>query len=138
MTERHYENDAVRMTSCSAIKQLPKGGIKIKTESGEFEFFPSKEIVDPVGDTILYVKFNHKERLVLYHTTNHPESRQALEKFKISIMMANMMSRGKLENYVVRDIMDYIKEIEKIAEDFKGGKIKFKDGIHPEMKDVFK
>ena len=140
MAEKYYENDAVRMTSCTSgdkIKKIPKDGIKIKTEFGEFEFFPSQEIVDPVGDPIIYIKFNHKEKLILYHTTNHPERRRALEKFKASVMMANTMSRGKLGNYIVRDIMDYVEEIEKITEDFKSGKIKFKDGIHPEMKDVF-
>lgn len=51
-----YENDAVRVTSISGdgdkIKKIPDG-IKIQTESGEFVFFPTKEIIDPVVDNTL-------------------------------------------------------------------------------------
>ena len=141
MTEyKHFENKAVRMTSVSdedldKLKKDTEAGINIYAEFGEFTFFPSNVIEDHLGDPILYVKFNHKEKLVLYHTTQHPESRQALEKFKLSIMIASTISN---ENYVVRDIMDYIKEIEKVAKDLKDGKVKLKDGIHPSMKDAFK
>ena len=137
---KHYENNAIRMTSVSdeeadKIKKDAESGIKIKTEFGEFIFFPSNEMLDPVGDHILYIKFNHKEKLVLYYMTQHPESRNALDMLKTSIMMTNMI-RG--ENYVVRDIMDYIEDIEKVAMELKDGKIKLRDGVHPDMKDVFK
>lgn len=33
--------------------------------------------------------------------------------------------------------MDYLKEIEKIVEQLKDGKIELKDGIHPDMKNAF-
>lgn len=137
---KHYENDFIKMTQISDkdaenLKKVAEGGIKIYTDFGEFVFFPSKVITDPVGDPILYIKFNHKEKLVLYHYTQHPESRKAADDFKLTIMMANKMS-GSF--YAVRDIMDYITEIEKLTQKLLDGDAQLKDGIHPDMKDTLK
>lgn len=138
---KHYENKFVKMTTqisdedAEKLKKDAEGGIKIHTDSGEFVFFPSNVITDPVGDPILYIKFNHKEKLVLYHYTQHPESRKAVNDFKLVIMTTNKISG---HNYTVRDIMDYIAEIEKLAQKLKDGEIQLKDGIHPDMKDALK
>lgn len=138
---KHYENEFVKMTTEISdadeekLKKEADGGIKICTDYGEFVFFPSNVITDPVGDPILYIKFNHKEKLVLYHYTQHPESRKALNDFKMVITMANKINR---DNYTIRDIMDYITEIEKLGQQLKDGEIQLKDGIHPDMKDALK
>ena len=73
--------------------------------------------------------------MVLYHYTDHPESRKAANDFKLSIMIANKMSGS---DYAVRDIMDYITEIEKLTQKLRDGDIQLKDGIHPDMKDALK
>src|SRR3990167_6816625 len=100
---KHYENKFVKMTisdeDAEKLKKDAEGGIKIYTDFGEFVFFPSKVITDPVGDPILYIKFKHKEKLVLYHYTQHPGSRKAANDFKLAMMMANKMSES---DYVVR------------------------------------
>lgn len=138
---KHYENKFIKMTTeisdedAEKLKKDAEGGIKIHTDYGEFVFFPSNVITDPVGEPILYIKFNHKEKLVLYHYTQHPESRKAVNDFKLTIMMTNKISG---HNYAVRDIMDYIAEIEKLAQKLKDGEIQLKDGIHPDMKDALK
>lgn len=133
---KHYENEAVRMTSAEDIKigPDPESGIKIKTEKGEFTFFPSVAIKDLLGDPILYVKFNRKEKLVLYHITEHSESKQAAEKLKTFSTIVEEYG----EDWAVCDIMHYIKEIEKLDEELKEGKIVLKDGIHPSMKEAIK
>ncbi len=134
---KHYENEKISMTvsdgDTEKIKKDAENGVKIITDFGEFVFFPSKIIVDPVGDPILYIKFNHKERLVLFHHTRHPESRMAASKFILAITMANKMTGA---NYVVRDIMEYIAEIEKVTKKLKDGDITLKEGVHPDMKDA--
>jgi hypothetical protein len=137
---KHYENKFIKMTTEISEEDAEKlkkeeGGIKIYTDYGEFVFFPSNVITDPVGDPILYIKFKHKEKLVLYHYTQHPESRKAVNDFKLSIMMTNKISG---HDYVVRDIMDYIAEIEKLTKKLQDGDIQLKDGIHPDMKDALK
>lgn len=50
-------------------------------------------------------------------------------------MIANKMSGS---DYAVRDIMDYITEIEKLTQKLRDGDIQLKDGIHPDMKDALK
>lgn len=138
---KHYENKFIKMTTqisdedAEKLKKDAEGGIKIYTDFGEFVFFPSSVITDPAGEPMLHIKFNHKEKLVLYHYAQHPQSRKALNDFKLAMMMANKMS---CSDYVVRDIMDYISEIEKVAQKLRDGDIQFKDGIHPDMKDELK
>lgn len=141
---KHYENKFVKMTTqisdedAEKLKKDAEGGIKIYTDFGEFVFFPSNVITDPVGDPILYIKFKHKEKLVLYHYTQHPESRKAVNDLKLSIMMANKISKMSGNDYVVRDITDYISEIEKLAQKLQDGEIQLDDGVHPDMKDALK
>lgn len=134
---KHYENEKIRLTvsdgDTEKLKKDAENGVKIVTDFGEFVFFPSKVVVDPVGDPILYIKFNHKERLVLFHYTRHPESRMAAENFKLAIMMAYKMTGV---NYAVRDIMEYITEIEKVTKKLEDGEIPLKEGVHPDMKDA--
>lgn len=137
---KHCENKFIKMTTEISEEDAEKlkkeeGGIKIYTDFGEFVFFPNKVITDPVGDPILYLKFNHEDKLVTYHYTQHPESRKAVDDFKSVIMLANKMSGN---DYAVRDIMDYIAEIEKLSRQVRDGEIQLKDGIHPDMKDALK
>lgn len=138
---KHYENKFVKMTTqisdedAEKLEKDAEGGIKIYTDYGEFVFFPRMVIKDPVGEPILYVKFNGEEKLVTYHYTRHPESRKAVDDLKMIVLAANKTSG---HNYAVRDIMDYITEIEKVSQQLKDGEIQLKDGIHPDMKDALK
>ena len=138
---KHYENKFVKMTTqisdvdAEKLEKEADEGIKIYTDYGEFVFFPSSVITDSAGEPIIYIKFNHEEKLALYHYTQHPESRKAVDDLKMVILVANKTSG---HNYAVRDIMDYITEIEKVSQQLKDGEIQLKDGIHPDMKDALK
>lgn len=134
---KHFENDAIRMTIADGNEELKKDldkGIKIKTEYGEFIFMPTCMISDHAGDPIIYFKFNHREKLVLYHMTQHPDGMNAFTSLRNVVDIAN---RTIKEGYIVRDIMDYIKETEKVVKKLKDGDIELKDDIHPDMKYAF-
>lgn len=135
MSYKHFENEFLKMTlSKDDVATKKDDGVVIKTDLGEFTFYPNREIRDHMGDVLLYVKFNHKEHLILCYMTDHPESRRTFHAFQMVVLLANKM---KGENYVVRNLMDYLDEIGKVYKELERGDIEFKDGIHPDMKKYF-
>lgn len=85
---KHYENDFIKITQISEedaekLKKDAEKGIKIYTDFGEFVFFPSKVITDPVGEPILYIKFNHKRNwfCIIIRTIQKVEKRQMISNY---------------------------------------------------------
>lgn len=85
-------------------------GIKLKTEIGDFIFCPTFIIKDKLENPLLHLRFIRKEKLVLYHTTESPDSKQAVEKLKTKFIS---ITKGYGEDWIVSDIMEYLKEIDK-------------------------
>jgi hypothetical protein len=83
--------------------------LKLKTEIGDFFFCPTFIIKDKLENPLLHVRFNRKEKLVLYHITENPDSKQAAEKLKTEF---TAIAKGYGEDWIVYDIVEYIKEID--------------------------
>ena len=132
----HFETDLIRgivVEDGTSSKIKPGSGIKIKIEDPEFdkegcemELIGFTTICDKAGDEVLYVKFNHKEKLILYYETPHTESRRALELFK--------EIESLVLNYQVRDMRDYLKECYRNIKAKEAGRLKTKPGKHPDMR----
>ena len=105
-----FENEKVKMYKPE--KQDSKlltdpNFVQIPYPNGVMGFLPDMTWKDHAGDDVLYFKFKHKENLVLYLETGHPESRRASDGLKLSIQMANF-DAGK--NYAVVDFKEYTDE----------------------------
>ena len=111
---KHYENKFVKMTTqisdvdAEKLEKEADEGIKIYTDYGEFVFFPSSVITDSAGEPIIYIKFNHEEKLVTYHHTQHPESRKAANDFKMVIMMTNYKIMWEILRNSIYNKRDFI------------------------------
>ena len=139
---KHIETDFYRATIIEdpelVKKQDTKGGIKVpyeyKGKVHEIMFFPGMTIFDSAGDPILYYKISHKERLVLYLMTGHPDSQSAAITLSDGLAIFFGITGKK---YQIKNVMDYFL---KMLEDMESGKFtldgkpaEFKSGPHPKI-----
>lgn len=82
----------------------------IKMDDFTFKLVGFGIVRDNAGDDLLYYKWKHNEKLILYCMTDHPGSREALGVFILV---------GQLGGYAVRDLRDYLKEIIRTKDEIK-------------------
>lgn len=105
--EKVFENDMI-MVSTVAKDELESDNDDnndipiIKIDNFSFKLIGFNIIRDNAGDDVLYYKWKHDKKLILYYMTDHPGSGEALNVFILV---------GNVGGYVVRDLRDYIKEI---------------------------
>ena len=136
----HFETDMVRgifVEGGAFSKIKPGSGIKIKIEDpelkkegSEMELIGFTTISDKAGDEVLYVKFNHEKKLILYYETPHTESRRVLKLLKEIVHRQESLGL----KYQLRDMRDYLKECYRNIKAKEAGKLKTKPGKHPDMK----
>lgn len=90
--------------------------LKLNSEIGDYIFCPTFIIKDKLENPLLHVRFSRKEKLVLYYITENPDSKQAAEKLKIEFIT---VAKGYGEDWIVSDIVEYIKEIDKRKDNVK-------------------
>lgn len=115
----HIETNTQRITATDIDvleadrlrQEYEKQGIKvvIDSEGNKLEFFAIgfKTIPDPAGDPVIHIKF--KKGLILYLTTPHPDSMNALRALKY------LVSKISPQPTEIRDFMIDINEMRGIA-----------------------
>ena len=114
-------------------KKFEKRGVQVKIidddgKEQEFYALDFKTLTDHAGDPVLHFKL--KEKLVLYLTTQHPDSQKCLK----SVMAAVKLYAPP--DTQIRDYMVDIKDMLRVVQQKEGQNNK--EGIHPKMKRYLK
>lgn len=109
--EKVFENDMIAVSSATEKEFESDNDIPIiKIGDFDFKLVGFSIIRDNAGDDVLYYKWRHDKKLILYHMTDHPGSGEALNVFILV---------GKFGGYAVRNIKDYINEIIRTQDEVK-------------------
>ncbi|MFU8767570.1 MAG: hypothetical protein ACNA7I_07915, partial [Candidatus Methanoperedens sp.] len=119
-------------TSKNWDSKITKDSIMISLDDGTHPAYEGAEIKlegfsilkDPAGDHVLYFKHKPEDDMILCHPTQHPDSRDALNKIRA-------IARAKKLHITM--INSQIKDMRKILLDRYNATLKTSPGIHPNM-----